>query len=383
MRYVKFFEIIIMIIGIAVFYYHSIYGMIFTLFLMAVHSTFFAPAKAGYIPESCEPNLITKANSIVGMTTFFSIISAMAFAGILFKQHQEQPYISIIYCLTLAVSGWIISFGIPDTQIKSTLNKFPSNPFLGIYHDLIYLKSHKGLFLAALANSYFWLLGLVFTTNILIYGKDLLELGVQDSNLLSLLPGILGIGIAMGSLLAGRLSGKKVEIGLVPLGGSLMALCGILLFWSYTSYTVTAFILFACGVSGGLFVVPLNAYLQNEADPAQKGRILSTVGILNGIFLILGSILYSLLAVSLNVASNTIYLFMGILTLLVVVYICLIIPDYFIRFLAWCLTHTFYKIRIIGSENIPYQGGALLAANHVSFVDALFIGACIQRFIRF
>lgn len=383
MRFVKFCEIPIMGLALAAFFLKSVPLMLFVLFCMALHSTFFGPAKAGFIPETCPDEGISRANSLLGMTTFLAIIGGMAFAGEIFRHHLQAPYVSVYYCLGVALLGFLASCKIPLTLPKASTGKFPFNPLSGIFRDLAFLKGKKGLFLASLANSYFWLLGLVFTNNILVYGKKILGLSEAQSLELSLLPAVLGIGIAAGSLLAGRWSGKKVELGLVPLGGLGMAVTGLALGFSGHSYPLTASILFISGICGGLFVVPLNSYLQFEAPEEEKGRVLATNGILNGLFLVLGSVLYHLLSVVLQLKASTIYPVMALLNLAVVAYICTVIPEYFLRFMAWLLTHTFYKIRIVGAENVPFHGPALLSANHISYVDALLVGATIQRFIKF
>jgi len=383
MRLVKLFEIPIMGLALAAFICRSIPLMLFVLFCMALHSTFFGPAKAGFIPETCPDEGISRANSWLGMTTFLAIIGGMAFAGEIFRRHLQAPYVSVYYCLGVALLGFLVSCKLPLTPPKASAGKFPLNPLSGILRDLAFLKAKKGLFLASLANSYFWLLGLVFTNNILVYGKKILGLGESQSLELSLLPALLGIGIAAGSLLAGRWSGKKVELGLVPLGGLGMAAAGLALGFSGNSYPLTAFILFVSGVCGGLFAVPLNSYLQFEAPENEKGRVLATNGILNGLFLVLGSLLYHLLSVLLHLSASKIYIVMAVINLGVVAYICTVIPEYFLRFMAWLLTHTFYKIRIVGAENVPFHGPALLSANHISYVDALLVGATLQRFIKF
>ncbi len=381
MRVLKGVELLIMILGFMAFMSENIYLMLGVLLLMATHSTFFAPAKSGFIPEICPPAQISWANSLLGLTTFSAIIGGMALAGEIFDLHQSAPSMAVIYCIGVALAGFVVSFGMPKLVAQNASGKFPLNPLKGIWDDLLFLKKQKGLFLAALANSYFWLLGLVFTTNILVYGKKIM--GVEQSLPLSLLPAFVGIGIALGSLLAGRWSGKKVELGLVPLGGLGMAVCGFILAAGSISYLLTSVVLLMTGLFGGLFIIPLNAYLQFNAADDQKGRVLSTAGILNGLFLVLGSLLYHLLSTTLQLLPDTIYWVMGFITVGVVIYICTVIPEYFLRFVAWLISHTFYRIRIVGGENVPFEGPALLASNHVSYVDAVLVGATIQRFIKF
>lgn len=383
MRVVKCAEIPIMILGAFAFLIGSIPLMIFALFLMAAQSTFFSPAKAGFIPEIAPPEAISKANGLVSMTTFVAIILGMALAGPIFGLHLNRPAVAVIYCVAVAILGTCASLWIPKTKPQESRLKFPLNPFKGIWKDFVFLKRQKGLFLAGLAHSYFWLLGLIFTTNILVYGKKLLCLTEKQNLELSFLPAVMGIGIALGSLLAGRWSGKKVELGLVPVGGLGLSAAGFLLFFSTSSYWITLAVLLVSGICGGLFIVPLYSYLQFESGKQEKGRVLATVGILNGLFLVLGALLYHLFSVVLGWEPHILYLTMGFFSLGVVITICTVIPEYFIRFLAWLLTHTFYNIRIEGAHHVPFHGPVLLAPNHISYVDALLVGATLQRFIKF
>ncbi|MFQ5632942.1 MAG: MFS transporter, partial [bacterium] len=382
MRVIKIAEIAIMLIGAAAFYWQDIVFMFFVLFLMATQSTFFSPAKQGFIPETCEPESITHANSWVEMTTFLFIIAGIVVAGLLMDWYNNNTVAATLYCVGFAIMGTVSALFIPNTRPAGSKTKFPWNPVVGIWRDLVFLKRQKGLWLAGLANSYFWLLGLIFLTNILLYGKRLLQLG-ESNVLLTVLPAFMMIGIGAGSMLAGRWSGRKVELGLVPLGGLGMAAGSIALFFSTNSYLLTSLLLIFTGVSAGLYIVPLFAYLQFVPDEHEKGRVLATVGVLNGLMMVLGSMIYLLLAVLLNFSADTIYLIMGIATVGAVIYICTIIPEYFIRFCGWLLTHTLYNIKIIGAEHLPMKGPALIVPNHVSFVDPFFIGSTVQRFIRF
>lgn len=385
-RLTKVAEIAILLLGAAAFVWGSIHLMLFVLLLLATQSTFFGPAKAGLIPEICPPETINVANSRIEATSLVAIIGGIAATGVLLTLHHNNPLAVIYYGLGLALVGAVSAFLVPQPGQKQTVaagQSFPWNPLTGLVRDLIFLKQRRDLFLTSLANGYFWLLGLVFSSNVMVYGKTHLGLGNDQNTLLSLLPAFIGLGIAAGAMLAGRWSGKKVEWGLVPLGGAGMAIAGVALFFSTRSYAATAVILLLAGVSGGLFTIPLYAYLQLKAKVAERGRVLAAAGIINGLCLLLGSILYHFLAVELALSPRWIFLLMGLVTAGVVIYTCTVIPQFFIRFLGWLLIHTIYHIEIIGVENVPERGPALLTPNHVSFVDALLISSTVQRFIRF
>lgn len=385
-RLTKLAEIVILLLGAAAFVWGSIHLMLFVLLLLATQSTFFGPAKAGLIPEICPPEAVNMANSRIEATSLVAIIGGIAATGVLLTLHHNNPLAVIYYGLGLALVGAISAFLVPQPGQKQTLaagHSFPWNPLTGLVRDLVFLKQRRDLFLTSLANGYFWLLGLVFSSNVMVYGKAHLGLGNDQNTWLSLLPAFIGLGIAAGAMLAGRWSGRKVEWGLVPLGGVGMAIAGVALFFSARSYAATAVILLLAGVSGGLFTIPLYAYLQLKAKVTERGRVLAAAGIINGLCLLLGSILYHFLAVELALSPRWIFLLMGLVTAGIVIYTCTVIPQFFIRFLGWLLIHTIYHIKIIGVENVPERGPALLTPNHVSFVDALLISSTVQRFIRF
>jgi 1-acyl-sn-glycerol-3-phosphate acyltransferase len=383
MRLVKAAEIGIMLMGVFSLFLENVYLMFAVLFLMASQSTFFSPAKYGYIPEAAHPRAVTAANSWVEMTTFISIIFGSAVTGLLLTYHHFNAVSVAYYCVGIAALGTLSALFIGGVPAVGTTNRFPLNPIAGMVRDLVFLKKQKKLFVAAIANSYFWLIGLIFQTNILIYGKNMLAGHPNGTILLSLLPAYIGIGIAVGSMLASRWSGKKVELGLVILGGLGMSLSGIALYFTTNLYQVAAVILFIAGMFGGLYIVPLYAYLQFFAKEDEKGRVMATTGILNGLFMVLGALIYGLFAVNLAIPPQTIYLLMGVITILVLGYISVVIPEYFTRFCFWMLTHTLYRVKISGGENMPFHGPALFLPNHVSAVDAFLIASTSQRFIHF
>jgi len=174
-----------------------------------------------------------------------------------------------------------------------------------------------------------------------------------------------------------------VELGLVPLGGILMSALSIGLYAARGSYAVSSVVLAGLGVASGLFIVPLNAYLQQRAGVNEKGRVIATNNIYNTVGLLLASGVLWLFHDRLGIGPDRLILAFGFVTLLVTVYIVTVVDDFLIRFVLWMLTYTVFRIRIEGQANVPFRGPALLVANHMSHVDGFLIGACVQRFIRF
>src|SRR4029453_12053294 len=191
------------------------------------------------------------------------------------------------------------------------------------------------------------------------------------------------IGIGAGSLIAGRLSGDKVELGLAPIGAIGMGLFAIALSRSGHSFTLAAINLTIVGVFGGFFAVPLNALLQQKSGENEKGRLMATNSFLNMVGITLASAALWLLSDYLRLTPDSILLIFGVLTLISSIYVLSIVPEFLVRFSLWLLTHTVYRIRIVGQDHVPLRGPALLVCNHLSHVDGLLVGSCIQRFVRF
>ena len=137
------------------------------------------------------------------------------------------------------------------------------------------------------------------------------------------------------------------------------------------------------GFAGGLFIVPLNAFLQERAEPEEKGRLLATNNFLNMIGVVLASGALYLFHDLLRWTPSHILVALGVLTLAATIYIAWLVPAPLVRLILWSLAKLFFKIRIVGADNIPKKGGALIVSNHVSYADAILIGCATPRFIRF
>ena len=192
----------------------------------------------------------------------------------------------------------------------------------------------------------------------------------------------LAVGIGFGSIAAGWLSGDTVEIGLVPYGAALLGLASLLLGFAH-SFASSILWLAVAGFAGGLFIVPLNAFLQEHAEPEEKGRLLATNNFLNMIGVVLASGSLYLFHDLLGWTPSHILAALGVLTLVATVYIAWLVPAPLVRLILWSIANILFKIRIVGADNIPRKGGALIVSNHVSYADAILIGCATPRFIRF
>jgi acyl-[acyl-carrier-protein]-phospholipid O-acyltransferase/long-chain-fatty-acid--[acyl-carrier-protein] ligase len=376
----KSLEIVAASIGLVAFLFGHVQLTYVSLFLIALQATFFSPAKYGILPEILPDRDLSRANGLLEMSTFVAIVLGTAAGGYLLDASGAHVWIIGLVVVAVAITGTATSFGIPGVEAAAPGQRIDRNPWGEIWIGVKALRRDRVLWLTVVGNSYFWFLGSLLQMVVVLFGKTVMGLG---DTWVGVLTAFAAIGIGAGSLAAGRLSGDKVELGLAPIGAIGMGVFAIALANSSGSFALAAINLTFVGFFGGLFAVPLNALLQQRSDGKEKGRLMATNNFLNMVAIMLASAALSLLSDELHLAPQRILLVFGVLTLVSSVYVLSVVPEFLIRFSLWLLTHTVYRIRIVGQENVPSRGPALLVCNHLSHVDGLLVGACVQRFIRF
>ncbi|MBI2062034.1 MAG: MFS transporter, partial [Nitrospirae bacterium] len=354
--------------------------MLPVLFLLALNSAFFSPAKYGIVPEMLADKDLSRANGLLEMSTFLAIILGTSLGGLIFASWRDRPELIGVLLLAISLAGALASLRITKVAGSGVIKPFRLNPWAEIGQGIGRLYGDRSLWLTVIGISYFWFLGALLQMDIILFGKEVM--GLDDLRIGFLLT-FLAAGIGLGSLLAGRLSGDKVELGLVPLGSIGMGIFSLLLSNSAESYGQAAAALAMLGLAGGLFVVPLNAFLQQRSGREEKGRLIATNNFLNTGGILLASGLLWAFRDWLEVPADRVIFICGLFTLTATAYVLSLLPDFLIRFTLWMFTHTIYRIRLVGQEHVPFRGAALLVCNHVSHVDGLLVGACVQRFIRF
>ena len=377
---VKIFEIAIMLLAIATFFTGHLNSMLALVFLMGLHAAFFSPAKYGILPEMLPDKDLSRGNGLLEMSTFMAIILGTSVGSALFSLWKHNLPLIGLLMLAIAILGALTSLRIARVPPSGAAKLLRLNPFGEIVDGLRRLRRDKPLWLTVIGISYFWFLGALVQINMLFFGKELLQL---DEFHIGLLGTFLAIGIGVGSLAAGRLSGDHIELGLVPLGSVAMGVFLGLVALSSPSYTYTAAALVGLGFSAGLFAVPLNAYLQQKAGREEKGQLIATNNFMNTIGILLAAAIHWLLKTPAQLTPDTIIMLTGLLTLGGTITILYFLPDYFVRLILWLFTHSIYRMKIVGAENMPLTGPALLVSNHVSFVDAFMVGGALPRLVRF
>ena len=376
----KSLEILAATLGLVAFAFGHLQLTYGVLFLIAVQATFFSPAKYGILPEMLPDRDLSRANGVLEMSTFVAIVLGTAIGGYLFDAWGRHLWLIGVLVVGVAIVGTASSFGIPRVPAAAAARRINRNPWSEIWSGIATLRRDRVLWLTVLGNSYFWFLGSLLQLVVILFGTQVMAL---SDTWVGILTAFAAIGIGVGSLLAGRLSGDKVELGLAPIGSIGMGVFAIALARSGHSFTLAAINLTLVGLFGGFFAVPLNALLQQRSAYAEKGRLMATNNFLNMVAIMFASAALWFFSDRLRLTPDRILLLFGALTLLSSIYVLSVVPEFLIRFSLWLLTHTVYRIRIVGQQHVPFRGPALLICNHLSHVDGLLVGACVQRFIRF
>ncbi len=377
---VKIFEMGVMLLALAGFWWNQIPMLLGCVFLMGVHSSFFGPSKYGLLPELLPERKLSWGNGLLELGTFMAIILGTVAAARMSKQFHGHQAWSGIVLIALAVAGFFTSLGITRVPAADPGRKFHANFLKDLFAQLRLVRRDRALTLAFLGNTYFFFLGQLLQLNVFFYGAQTLHLDEIGIGQLSI---ALALGIGLGSASAGYLSGGKIEYGLVPLGALGMSLVSAGLSVPGLSVPAALVRLSLLGFTGGFFIVPISALLQHRPDPAKKGEVLAAANLLSFVGIFAASGAYYLLADVAGLSPAGIFLFGGVLTLAGAIYVLFLLPDALLRFLLWCATHSLYRIRVDGRDHIPAKGGALFVCNHVSWMDALLLIASTDRPVRF
>ena len=378
---VKGFEILVMFLALVSLATHHLYLTIFCVFLMGVHSAIFGPSKYGLLPELLPERKLSWGNGILEFGTFLAIIGGTVAGGWLCQTFAGQPAWSGVILMVLALVGLATGCAITKVPAADPSKKFRAN-FIGeLWTQLKIIRCDRPLWLALIGNTYFFGIAALIQLVIVIYAKDVL--GINDPVSASYLQAATAIGIGLGCLLAGFLSAGKIETGLIPLGAIGLTICAALLGRHGLSFRTVAVNLSALGCFGGFYIVPISALLQHRPARAQKGGVLAAANLISFAGIAMASILFGLLTTVLKLSPPEIFLVVAGLTFAATIYLLTLMPDALLRFVLWCATNTFYKIRIIGRDHLPAKGGALFVCNHLSFADALLLIAATDRPIRF
>jgi len=396
MRRIKLLEISLMIIAAIAFTSGSYLGLLFVLFLMGCQSTLFGPVKYAYLPQQLQTDELIGGNALVEAGTYIAIILGLIVGGATVAVSPDSQTLLGGCLVAVAVAGYLASRRIPRTRAVDPGLSISWNAWSETWRIVGFARDKRDVFLAILGISWFWFFGSAMTLQLPAY--TLVILNGNESITTALLV-CFAIGVGLGSLLCARMSGHRIELGLVPFGSIGLSLFAIDLYFAQPTTAVTAvssigdFVsrpgslrilmdILLLGAFGGFYSVPLYALIQQRSERTHLSRIIAANNIINALFMVVASLL-SIAVLAAGFSIPELFIVLALLNALVAIYIYTLLPEFLMRFLAWLLVNIIYRVRPTGAGNIPDKGPAVVVCNHVSYMDPILLLASVRRPMRF
>ncbi len=376
----KYFEIGVMLFATAALALRNLPMECASVFLISTQGALFGPSKYGLLPELLPERKLSWGNGVIELGTFLAAISATVAAGYLATIFRGRQYFSGLVLLGFTMIGLSASFGISRVPAANPGATFRPNPLGDLRRQIRIMRGDRILTWAVIGNTYLWYLAALLQFVIVIYGHDVLRVSETQ---ISYLQAAVAIGIGFGSLAAGYFSGGKIEYGLMPLGAlgmmtfSLMVSRAGLTIWHVRAG------LSMLGFFAGFYAVPLGALIQFRPRPETKGGIIAASNLLSFVGVVAAAIAYYALAEGLHLGPRQIFMAGAGMTFLAGLYASLALPDSLLRSGLWIATHTIYRVRVEGRENLPDRGGIVLHAPALSRFQQLILMSVLDRQIHF
>jgi 1-acyl-sn-glycerol-3-phosphate acyltransferase len=396
MRRIKLLEITLMVIAAIAFTSGSYIVLLLVLFLMGCQSTLFGPVKYAYLPQQLDTHELIGGNALVEAGTYIAIILGLIVGGATVAISPDSQALLGGSLVTVAVIGYLASRRVPQTRAVDPGLAINWNAWSETWRIVGFAREKRDVFLSILGISWFWFFGSAMTLQLPAY--TLVILNGNESITTALLVSF-AVGVGLGSLLCERMSGHRIELGLVPFGSIGLSLFAIDLYFAQPVAAITSvtsigeFIsrpgslrvladIMLLGAFGGFYSVPLYALIQQRSERTHLSRIIAANNIINAIFMVVASLL-SIAVLGMGFSIPELFIVLALLNAFVAIYIYTLLPEFMMRFLAWILVNTIYRVRPRGTENIPEKGPAVVVCNHVSYMDPIILSASIRRPMRF
>jgi len=376
----KVFEVGVMAFGTVALAGPNLRLALAAIFLVCTQGALFGPSKYGLLPELLPQERLSWGNGILELGTFLAIILGSMSGSFLAEAFSRREIYSGALLLGFTVLGLAWSFGISRVPAADPAKRFHAASLVDVWSPMRLIRGDRVLWLAVLGNTYFFFVAGLLQFNIFIYGQDVLHIRATEGGFLQ---AAVAIGIGLGSFAAGYLSAGKIEYGLIPLGSMGMTILGLCLAIPHLSFRAVLMLLAGLGFSGGFFIVPISALIQHRPEEDKKGGVIGAANWLSFVGIGASSGLYYAATHFIHLTPGGVFFWSALATLGATAYVVWLLPDSLLRLLLWIATHTLYRLDVEGRDNVPARGGALLAPNHVSWADAVFLMASLDRPIRF
>jgi len=396
MRRIKLLEIVLMTLAAVAFLAKSYVILLVLLFLMGCQSTLFGPVKYAYLPQQLATAELIGGNALVEAGTNVAILLGLIIGGMMIAISPQDQTLLAASLIGFAVFGYLASQRIPTTRAVDPELTIKWNVWRETWRIVGFAREDRTVFLSILGISWFWFFGTIMTVQLPAY--TLLVLNGNEAISTALLAAFI-VGVGTGSLLCERMSGRRIELGLVPFGSIGLSLFAVDLYFAQVIPNIAAvssisdflsrpgsirvlFDLAMLGAFAGIYSVPLYALIQKRANRQHLSRIIAANNIINTVFMVIASLL-AIVVLGLGFSIPELFLILAALNIVVSIYIYSLLPEFMMRFLAWVVINLLYRIRPTGLENVPVKGPAVVVCNHVSYMDPILLTGSIQRPMRF
>jgi 1-acyl-sn-glycerol-3-phosphate acyltransferase len=408
-RQTRLAEVVLMCCGAVALYIGQVSLLLGVIFLLGVLATIFGPLKYSLMPQHLRQSELVGGNALVDAGTFIAILVGTIVGGLLaptsstvaaptVENSGDAHLAAAVTMVAVAVVMYLCARAIPRAEATDPALKVNFNPITSTWEVIRFAAKTRAIFLSLLGISWFWLVGALILAQLPAYARDVIG---GDKTVYTLLLAAFSIGTALGSLACERLSGHKVEIGLVPLGSIGMTVCLLDLYFEHPGVHAAGAAIVSwkeflsaggwdialdcalIGVFGGLFIVPLYALILQRSAESHRARIIACNNIMNAGFMVIAALLAIVWLEVLHFTIPQLFILAAVLNAVVATYIYSLVPEFLMRFLSWVLVNTLYRIKVRGLELIPETGPVLIVCNHVSFMDPLVIGGSVRRPVRF
>lgn len=346
MRLVKWMEIAIMAVAALGWATHNLWLLVVAVVGMGLHSTIFGPVKHAYLPQHLSRQELVGGNGMVQMGTFVGILTGQLLGAAAMALGSTGIHVIVVSTIAIAVLGLLLTMMVPPSPAVAPDLVISRNPFTEMVRNLRFSASNREVFVAMLANSWFWFFGAMILAQFPVYARDVLH-GAPE--VFAVLLTAFSIGIGVGSLMCERLSGRQVHLGLVPLGAIGLTVFGVDLYCAsiepMPALVAAQHLLlgeqfrvmldcFLLGAFGGIYVVPLFALIQTRSEPSHLSRTIGGMNILNALFMVVAALI-AMVLLSVGVTVPGIFLFTAIANLILLMLLFFIQPEYLRESRRW------------------------------------------------
>ena len=401
-RRIKMLEIGLMALAALALVTASYTMLLLVLFLMGCQSTLFGPVKYAYLPQQLADDELVGGNALVESGTYVAIILGLIIGGVAvadgladdFAVSKQQVLAGCL--IAFAILGYLTSRQVPRTRAVDPALVINWNAWAETWHIVRYAREERSVFLSILGISWFWFFGSAMTIQVPAYTLEVLN---GNETITTALLAAFAIGVGIGALLCERMSGHRIELGLVPFGSIGLTLFAVDLYFAQPTAhgipvdSIGEFLaregswrilldLALIGAFGGFYSVPLYALIQKRSKREHLSRIIAANNIINSLLMVMAAVM-SMVMLNAGMSIPQLFLVVAVLNAAVAIYIYSLLPEFLMRFLAWTVSSILYRIRTTGVDNIPAKGPAVVVCNHVSFVDPIILMGCVRRPMRF